>query len=264
MPRPKPKTKPEDQEEKSATAIVEAPQPGSSTMALVPTEALLAGEKKTAAQVLKEHGFWVGWANTHSVIPLGPGKTLKLPPKESPDPEIVGFAMPMAPVEYALRNERRYPPPSEEDMYREMFKHFHHTIRQGLFKRSYTLSVIYHHINRNGRDSPGWQRGLIKAKGVQCLVEYWKNPESEKSDGRSLGDKYWVLAIFGRMMGTNAESRAHLIEKGVTEIILEGTRNKDDVVRDCAVCALKGLIQFPEGRQMVTYDKLIECLAPAR
>lgn len=267
MPRPKKQTKPEQEVQSPAQppAMMEAKPtsaPSSTpTMALVPTEALLSGAKKTAQQVLKENGFWVGWAETHSSIPLGPGKSLKLPPKENLDPEVVGFAMPLACVEYGLRNERKYPPPTEEDQYREMFKLFHHTIKANIFKRSYTLCNIYNHINRNARDSPGWQRGLRKARGVQCLKEYWKNPEQPKSDGRSMGDKYWVLAIFGRMMGTSAESRTDLIDKGVVEIILQGTSDPDESVRDCAVDALKGVIQFSEGRMMISYGRLIECLA---
>ena len=33
---------------------------------------------------------------------------------EDPDPDTVGFAFPLPPLEFSLRNSRKFPPPSEE------------------------------------------------------------------------------------------------------------------------------------------------------
>jgi hypothetical protein len=222
--------------------------------AIVPAE-----QRKTPEEVLKENRMWEGWAKKYNSIPLGPGKELQLPPREVPDPEVVGFAVPLPCVEYALRNERKFPPPSEEDQYREMFKLIHQSLKQRLFKRSYTMSIIYNHINRNHRDSAGWQRGFIKANGPQELVKIWMDPDPVEGK-RVLGDRYWVMAIFGRMVGTSEESRRELLRLGTQDYIIEGTKDDDNNVRDAALCALKALIQFPEGRTAISYEKLIECL----
>merc|ERR1712224_269663 len=98
-------------------------------------------------------------------------------------------------------------------------------------------SIIYNHINRNYRDSPGWQRGFIKAQGPQQLFDIWKDPEPAEGK-RVLGDMYWVMAIFGRMMGTSEESRHELLKLGAVNYIIEGTRHTEPNVRDCAICAL--------------------------
>jgi hypothetical protein len=216
-------------------------------------------QRKSPEEVLKENRLWEGWAKYHTLIPLGPGKELQLPARETPDPDVVGFAVPLSCVEYALRNERKYPPPSEEDQYREMFKLIHQTLKLRLFKRSYTMSIIYNHINRNKRDSPGWQKGFIKAKGPQELIKIWKDPEPAEGK-RVLGDRYWVMAIFGRMLGTSEDSRRELLRLGIVDKIVEGTSDEDPNVQDCALCGLKALIQFPEGRTVVSYDLLISCL----
>lgn len=224
---------------------------------------------KSREQVLREINLWEGWGELYSSIPLGPDNDLELPEKEDePNPDVVGFAYPLAPVEFAFRNERRYPPMSEEDQYREMFKLMHHTIESEMFKRSYTLSIVYHHINSNRRESPGWQRSFIKVGGVQKLFEYFEDPEYINQDeeyltdgtAEALGDRYWVMAILGRMMGTDSESRKYLTEVGAVDYVLLGTRDNDDQVRDCASSALKGLIQHADGMQVVTRDKLIKCL----
>jgi hypothetical protein len=184
---------------------------------------------------------------------------LHLPHKEVPDPEIVGFSMKLPPVEYALRNERKYPPPSQEDMFREMFKLIQHTMKLQILRRSYVMSIIYNHICRNYRDSFGWQAGFIKAKGPQAFFEYWQAPDPP--DGkRTMGDRYWIMAIFGRMVGTCEESRRELIKLGVVYYIIEGTKDDDPKVKECAVYALRGLIQYEEGRNAVSYEKLIETL----
>merc|ERR1712187_238655 len=113
-----------------------------------------------------------------------------------------------------------------------------------MFKSSYVLSLIYRPLNRNKRDSPGWQRGLIKAGGVQKLVRF-ASSEDER-------ERYWAIAILGRMVGTCEESRKHIIEVGAVESILAGTKDGDDEVRDVGVSGLKGLIQYPEGRTVVS------------
>merc|ERR1719502_2311400 len=114
-------------------------------------------------------------------------------------------------------------------------------------------------MNRNYRDSPGWQRGFIKAKGVQELLKIWEDPDPPAGK-RVLGDRYWVMAIFGRMLGTSEESRTALLKLGVVNYVIEATQDEDPNVRDCAICALKGLIQYREGRDAVPYEKLISCL----
>uniref|UniRef100_A0A7S2J1I8 Uncharacterized protein n=1 Tax=Alexandrium andersonii TaxID=327968 RepID=A0A7S2J1I8_9DINO len=215
-------------------------------------------------EVLKEQRLWEGWSLYYKSIPLGPGQELQLPAKEESDPEVVGFAFPLPPVEYARRNPRKYPPPSDEEMNVSMFKLIHYTLKMKYFRQRYVLSVIYNHINCNTRDSPGWQRAFIKAGGIAKLWEIWgmaSGPGEDDNDhAGELPEKYWVLAIFGRMMGTSAESRTRLIAENVVGIVLEGTKDPDDDVRECAICALKGLITHPEGRKVITYSMLIECL----
>jgi hypothetical protein len=217
-------------------------------------------DKQSPEDVLKEYKLWEGWAATHRVIPLGPNHELRLRPKEELDPEVVGFAMPLPAVEYALRNERKYPPPSESDCQAEMFKLIQHTLKMKILRRSYTMSIIYNHICRNKRDSNNWQKGFIHAKGVEMFMEIWKDPEPPEGT-RTMGDRYWIVAIIGRMLGTSQDSRKTLIDMGVVDLIIEGTRDEDKNVRDNSVMALKGLIQYPEGRVAVSYDKLIDCLS---
>lgn len=220
---------------------------------------------KTAAtqeEVLKHLKMWEGWGRYHSSIVLGPDEEISLPAREEPDPDNVGFAYPLPPVEFPLRNTKRYPPPTEEDACREMFKLLHYVCEQKLAPKNSVLSVVYNWINSNRRDSPVWQRGLIKVGGAQKLLELWQDETSEaQEDGEEYPCRYWVLAIVGRMMGTEQESRAHLISEGLVSVILKGTRHHNDDIRECAVCAIKGLIQHPEGREVVTYKTLIECLA---
>lgn len=256
MPRPKAKAA------AAAPAAITDGTPGQETQ----IEEFIQAPKSTPQEVLKANYFWEGWAKYHDALPLGPDSVLQLPPKDPPDPENVGFAMPLACIEYALRNERKFPPPSDNDMFREMFKLVNYTLKTRLLRRSYTMSIIYNHINRNYRDSPGWQRGFIKAGGPKLFYEIWKDPEPAQGK-KVLGDQYWIVAIFGRMLGTSEESRAYLIPgdesrgvPGVLDTIIAGTRSEDANVADCAICALKALIQFPEGRAAVPYQKLIECL----
>lgn len=256
MPRPK--------RSSAAAAAEKAPSAAEQSPVLEehgPFPVILRGDEgKTAEEVLKDHHFWEGWAQTYKVFPLGPGYELHLPHKEMPDPEDVGFSMKLPPVEYALRNERKYPPPSNDDMFREMFKLVQYTLKMQIMRRSYVMSIIYNHICRNYRDSPGWQRGFIKAKGPQALFEYWQNAEA--GDGKkTMGDRYWIMAIFGRMVGTCKESRRELIRLGVVDYIIEGTKDEDPKVKEVAVFALRGLIQHDEGREAVSYEKLISTLA---
>ncbi|CAE8672664.1 unnamed protein product [Polarella glacialis] len=217
---------------------------------------------KTQQEVLADLGLWEGWGRYHSSIPLGPGEELELPPAEDPDPDTVGFAYPLPPVEFNLRNERKFPPPTEEDTFREIFKMLHYTLKENIFSRSYILSVIYNHINSNKRDSPTWQRGFLKANGAKMLLEFWRSPEPAAKDD-DFTDRYWVIAITGRMMGTCLESRSRLLKDGLLDCILKGTKDPDEDIRECAVCSLKGLIQHPEGREVVTYSTLLDCLGAA-
>lgn len=244
MPRPKKAAAP--------AALEDAPATEETAIAKVE-------KKSTPQEVLKANFLWEGWAKYHDAIPLGPNSVLQLPPKDDSDPDVVGFAMPLACIEYALRNERKFPPPQDEDMFREMFKLVNYTLKQRLLRRSYTMSIIYNHINRNYRDSAGWQRGFIKARGPQLFFEIWEDPDPAQGK-KVLGDRYWILAIFGRMIGTCEESRHKLIKLGVVDIITQGTQQEDKNCHDCAICALKALIQSPEGRQAVPYQKLIECM----
>merc|ERR1712039_68725 len=198
--------------------------------------------------------MWEGWSQEYNTLQLGP-QEVKMAVEEEKDPGSVGFAFPLSPVEFAFRNERKYPPPTDDEMYSEMARLIHQSlaIKEPMFKSSYVLSIIYSHINRNKRDSPGWQRGLIKAGGVQKLVRF-ASSEDER-------ERYWAIAILGRMVGTCEESRKRIIEVGAHESILAGTKDGDEEVRDCGVSGLKGLIQYPEGRTVVSYDMLIECLS---
>mmetsp|Transcript_36684 Transcript_36684/g.114236 ORF Transcript_36684/g.114236 Transcript_36684/m.114236 type:complete len:234 (-) Transcript_36684:88-789(-) len=216
---------------------------------------------KESGKVLAEHGLWEGWSMTHDSIPLSSEEELALPKKQEQDLEVVGFAFPLPPVEYALRNERRYPPPSQEVMDKEMSRLLHHTLEQKLFNRCYVLSIIYSRINQNRRDSPGWQRAFVKAGGIAKLMEFWRDPEPGQEEGQPSMDRYWVMATLGRMMGTCTESRQRLLEDGIVDLVLEGAKDPDDMVQDCSVCALKGLIQHPEGRVVVTPNVLISCLS---
>jgi hypothetical protein len=217
-------------------------------------------EGKSPEDVLKQFHFWEGWARAYKNIPLGPGHVLELPEHELPDPEVLGYAMPIAPVEYGLRNERKYPPPSDEDMWREMFKLVQYTLKRNVLKRTYTMSIIYNHINRNSRDSPGWQQAFIKARGPQFLLEIWRNPEPPEGK-RTMGEQYWVLAVLGRMCGTSEDSRTALIKLGVPDIFLEGTRKEDENVKGCAIAALRGLVHYPDGRAAVSFEQLLTCMA---
>lgn len=229
------------------------------SMEMVDSAHLVELQNKSPEDVLRDHRLWEGWGQYYDTIPLAPGRELQLPSKEENDPEVVGFAFPLPPVEYAHRNERKFPPPGDEEMYMEMFKLLNHSLKMKLFKRSYVLAVVYGHINRNKRDSEGWQRAFIKAGGISRLFDIWRNPEKE-DDAKTLTDKYWVMAIIGRMMGTSTESRTRLINDNAVQFVLEGTKDSDDDIRECSMCALKGLITHPEGRKVITYSMLIECL----
>ncbi|CAK9015118.1 unnamed protein product [Durusdinium trenchii] len=214
----------------------------------------------TPEEVLQQLKMWEGWGRYHSSIALGPDQEILLPVREEPDPDTVGFAYPLPPLEFNLRNSRKYPPPTEEAAFREMFKLLHYVCREKLFTRNYVLSVIYDWVNSNRRDSPIWQRGFLTAGGAQKLIEFWHEEGADQELDDEYSVRYWVLALIGRMMGTLQESRTHLIKEGLVSLILEGTKSDQSEIRECAVCALKGLIQHPEGREVVTYKTLIECL----
>mmetsp|Transcript_68894 Transcript_68894/g.128617 ORF Transcript_68894/g.128617 Transcript_68894/m.128617 type:complete len:240 (-) Transcript_68894:61-780(-) len=225
-----------------ATAKQEAAQP-------VQAEA----PQKSAEEVLQEVKLWPGWCKFYSGrIPLGKGQYLELPDEAEPDAEMVGLAYPLAPVEYGMRNERRHPPPTQQVQDRVMFRLVQQSLEMKTVKPSYVLSVIYSHINRNARDSLGWQRAFMKAHGYVKLDQMFHSEDPR--------DRYWVVALLGRMMGTSAESRKDLLELNMAEIIIAGCSDEDEDVRECARAAVKGLIQYPEGRKLITYDVLIECL----
>lgn len=225
-----------------------------------------AAAEKSAAEVLAEHGLWEGWSRYCQSIPLGPGEELKLPPQEEFDPDVLGFAMPLPPVEFAHRNERKHPPPTEEIMIQEMTELLKYSDDAKVYARSDVLGAIYDHINCNKRDSAGWQKAFIQVGGIDKLFQWWQASPDEIPEVPDDGfcDRYWVMAIIGRMAGTCAESRKELIERGAIQMILEGTKDKDDEVWECAICALKGLIQHEDGRKKVTYSMLIECLGGNR
>mmetsp|Transcript_133390 Transcript_133390/g.414805 ORF Transcript_133390/g.414805 Transcript_133390/m.414805 type:complete len:189 (-) Transcript_133390:11-577(-) len=168
---------------------------------------------------LKAHNLWEGWGRYYDSIPLGPGQEMRLAPQEDPNPEEVGFAYPLPPVEYAYRNERKHPPPTEEAMRTEMFKLVHHSLKVKTLPRSHVLAVVYNHVSVNKRDGPGWQRAFIQAGGISSLFEAWREP-TRTPDEDTLSDKYWVMAILGCMMGTCQESRVTLIGKGAVELVL--------------------------------------------
>lgn len=221
----------------------------------------MAKAARKAEEVLQALKMWEGWGRYHSAIALGPDQEIVLPVQEEPDPDTVGFAYPLPPLEFSLRNSRKFPPPTEEAALREMFKLLHYVCKERLCTKNYVLSVIYNWINSNRRDSPIWQRGFLTAGGADKLKEFWDEEGSDQELDDEYSVKYWVLAIIGRMMGTSQESRAHLVKEGLVSLILEGTKSDQTEIRECAVCALKGLIQHPEGREVVTYKTLIECLA---
>lgn len=210
------------------------------------------GTQMTAREVLKMYGMWEGWATFCKTISIGPNKVLELPRVTEPDPEVVGWAFPLNTVEYALRNERKFPGPTVQDMNSEMFKLVNQSLVNKMFNDSYILGIIFNHINRNSRDSEGWQRAFIKVGGIKKLYGYATSDESK--------DRYWTMAILGRMLGTSAESRDFLLKDGAVDFIVEGTKDEDLEVRESAICALKGLIQFADGRAVVSYDLLVECL----
>merc|ERR1719221_1461025 len=87
--------------------------------------------------------------------------------------------------------------------------------------RCMALSSIYSLINQNKRDSPRWQAAFIKAGGVKELLNIWKQvPSPAGAAEPALSAHYWVVAIFGRMMGTCEVSRAHLMQEGAVDVIL--------------------------------------------
>mmetsp|Transcript_9944 Transcript_9944/g.22606 ORF Transcript_9944/g.22606 Transcript_9944/m.22606 type:complete len:250 (-) Transcript_9944:30-779(-) len=223
---------------------------------LAPSEAHgeAAAPQKSAEEILQELKLWPGWSTfcTGGRLPLGKGKFIDLPTEAEPDAEMVGLAYPLAPVEYGMRNERRFPPPTQEVQDKVMFRLVQQSMEATTLKPSYVMSVIYSHINRNARDSPGWQRAFMKAHGYIKVYD-----RSESEDPR---DRYWAVAILGRMMGTDAESRRELLALKMGEKIIAGCSDEDEDVRECSRAAVKGLIQHPEGRQLITYDRLIECL----
>eukprot|EP00930_Biecheleria_cincta_P007772 TRINITY_DN109048_c0_g1_i1.p1 TRINITY_DN109048_c0_g1~~TRINITY_DN109048_c0_g1_i1.p1 ORF type:complete len:238 (+),score=51.58 TRINITY_DN109048_c0_g1_i1:77-790(+) len=221
----------------------------------------LAASAATREEALGHLKLWEGWGRYHGSIALGPGEEIILPEPEDPDPDTVGFAYPLPPLEFGLRNRKKYPPPSDEEAFREMFKLLHYVCKEQLFRRSYVLSVVYNLINGNRRDSPVWQAALIKAGGSKKLLDFWNEAEAESEEDEGYSDRYWVIAITGRMMGTCRESRVRFIRDGLVQLILEATKDDDDEIRDCAVCGLKGLIHHPEGREVVSYKTLIDALS---
>mmetsp|Transcript_31648 Transcript_31648/g.57586 ORF Transcript_31648/g.57586 Transcript_31648/m.57586 type:complete len:237 (-) Transcript_31648:98-808(-) len=220
----------------------------------------LAAAATTPEEVLAHLNLWEGWSRYHKSIPLGPNEEIVLPVTEDPDPEAVGFAYPLPPIEFCMRNEKKYPPPTDEEAFREMFKLLHYVCKEKLSRRSLVLGAIYNFINSNRRDSWAWQRGFLKAGGSKKLIEFWNNAEPVAAEDEGYPDRYWVVAITGRMMGTCQESRVRLIQDGLVPLILEATKDDDDEIRECGVCSLKGLIQHPEGRDVVTYKTLIDAL----
>jgi len=228
-------------------------------------------EPRSRDEVLRAHGLWEGWGEHYDAIPLGPSKNLELPRYQHQDPQVVGFAAPLSHVAFELRNERRHPPSKDEDLFIEALK-LVVALDSPLGSRGVVLNSIYNCVNSNRRDSLGWQRALLKAGCARRLLELWRwsvppddaGPPPELGEPPSCNDRYWVMAILGRMLGTSAESRADLLGQGVVDYIFEGLRDHDDEVRECAICSLKGLVQHPEGREVVSYDTLVECLGPSQ
>eukprot|EP00931_Biecheleriopsis_adriatica_P114977 TRINITY_DN90836_c0_g1_i1.p1 TRINITY_DN90836_c0_g1~~TRINITY_DN90836_c0_g1_i1.p1 ORF type:complete len:238 (-),score=50.28 TRINITY_DN90836_c0_g1_i1:109-822(-) len=220
-----------------------------------------AASASTQEEVLAHFKLWEGWGRYHSSIPLGPDEEIALPARDDPDPDTVGFAYPIPPLEFSLRNKKKYKAPTEEETFRETFKQLHYVCKEKLARRSYVLSVLYNWINSNRRDSFVWQRGFLKAGGARKLIDFWNDPEPEDEEDEGYPDRYWVVAITGRMLGTCRESRVQLIKEGLHQLILEGTRDENEEIRECAVAGLKGLIHHPEGREVVTYKTLIDCLS---
>mmetsp|Transcript_59648 Transcript_59648/g.134385 ORF Transcript_59648/g.134385 Transcript_59648/m.134385 type:complete len:257 (-) Transcript_59648:447-1217(-) len=215
---------------------------------------------KSHEEVYREHGLWEGWSKLQTVIPLGPGKELILPEAEDSKFETVGFAVPLPPVSFELRSTKKYPPPTEKEMFREMFKLVQVMLKTAEHSRRAVLENIYNHVKRNNRDSPAWQAAFIKVRGVQVLLDVFRNPGPREAND-PLGDQYWVIAIFGRMIGTVAESRKYLIAHGAKEVITQGTQDSSNPeVRDCALCALKALVQFKEGRKIIPYNELLHIM----
>mmetsp|Transcript_37871 Transcript_37871/g.100189 ORF Transcript_37871/g.100189 Transcript_37871/m.100189 type:complete len:224 (+) Transcript_37871:3-674(+) len=217
---------------------------------------LVAVKGPSGAEILKEQCLWEGWAHYYKTLPLGPGREVPLDRPDSPDPSVCGFAYPLPPVEFALRNERKFPPITEEEQLAEMFRIVRQMLDTKFFKTKYVLSIVFSHINRNKRDSLGWQRAFIRVGGVKRLIRL-ASSEDEMV-------RYWAGAILGRMLGTSEESRRHLIATGAADVVLKLAKDIEEEVRDCAICAIKGFIQSEEGRKYVTYETLIECLAGGR
>jgi len=249
-------------------AVVAMPVTAPSSSSSASLRSHRAAGERSREELLKDHRLWDGWGMYYDAIPLGPSKSLDMPKRAQEDPDVVGFAYPLPPVAFKLRNERKHPPPKEHDMLREVFTCIA-AIDSALYRRSSVLGAIYNMVDSNKRDSPGWQKCLLQAGLREKLFRIWRHEPSNKEakeeadeseDEGQLSERYWVMAVLGRMMGTCRDSRVQLIEEGAVEYILEGARDADSQVQECAICALKGLIQHPEGRQVVTYTTLMECL----
>eukprot|EP00428_Durinskia_dybowskii_P034556 CAMPEP_0170272872 /NCGR_PEP_ID=MMETSP0116_2-20130129/36396_1 /TAXON_ID=400756 /ORGANISM="Durinskia baltica, Strain CSIRO CS-38" /LENGTH=266 /DNA_ID=CAMNT_0010524095 /DNA_START=1 /DNA_END=801 /DNA_ORIENTATION=+ len=231
-----------------------------------------------------KRSLWEGWGYYLDSVPLGDGQDIELEKIKRPDPDIVGFAYPLPPVPFEVRNPRRFPPPSEDEMFAGMCK----LVRLGLVSRAYSfvevLDAIYQYVGSNSRDAPAWQRAFIKVGGIQRLKLLWRDTESKLPQGtppdtvrisreprkaavpdsQDMGVRYYVVAIIGRMLGTIQESRVRLIKDGMLDIVLEAAQDHDENVRECGLYALKGVVQHPEGRQEISYDKLIGLLGLKR
>merc|ERR1712113_808070 len=99
-------------------------------------------------------------------------------------------------------------------------------------------------------------------------MDFWRNPEVQisdaldapASDAARYSDRYWIMVIFGRMLGTSEEARKELIKIGVVDLIAQGAKDVDKEVRACAVKAVKGLVKFEEGRKVIDFEMLIRLL----
>lgn len=232
---------------------------------------------------LNKYKMWEGWReyfNLSSVV-LGPdGKRVDWPAKQQNDVEVRGFAYPLPPVDLYRRNERRFPPPTHERNFREAYSLLVTLQSAKGPRRSMVWQCVYDRVNSNSRDSPRWQVAFLEAGGSDQLIKACTGVPAEADDnlaphkkltltrdleGEQQADvvqteRYLVIAIMGRMIGTSQESRVRLIKDGAVDCILEGTADLDPEVQACAIAGLKALVFFPEGRQVVDYTTLMSCL----
>lgn len=122
----------------------------------------------------------------------------------------------------------------------------------GQVKPHFVMSTILAYIECNERDGPRFQRAFIECLGVEKFFEYFKSSVKE--------ERKESVAVIGRMLSCCEASRTAIIEKGGLNKLLALAKDDDAEVRENVTQSLKGAFCWPEGREHLSIDMLLEAV----